>query len=101
MDSERRHRIAHEYLVRIGEAKEWIEACIDEDLPPVVDMEDALTNGVYLAKLARFFAPKSVKKIYDEKQEQPLNLRHSDNFNSFRVASLKAGLPLVRPRAFL
>ncbi|KCV67669.1 hypothetical protein H696_05779 [Fonticula alba] len=95
MDEERTRRIAHEYLVRIGEAKAWIEVCIQEELPPVIEMEDALRNGVFLAKLARFFSPEDVRKIFDEKQKLPLGLRHSDNFNAYRVASLKVGLPVI------
>lgn len=41
-----------------------------EELPPTTELEEGLRNGVYLAKLARFFAPKLVsdKKIYDVEQ---------------------------------
>ena len=44
----------------------WIEVCIKEDLPAITDLEDGLRNGVFLAKLARFFSKESVKRIYDE-----------------------------------
>lgn len=49
-----------------------MEACLDEDLPPTTELEEGLRNGVYLGKLANFFAPKmvSVKKIYDRDQSR-------------------------------
>lgn len=48
----------------------WMEACLDEELPPTTELEEGLRNGVYLAKLGNFFAPKTVslKKIYDREQ---------------------------------
>lgn len=41
-----------------------------EELPPTMELEEGLRNGVYLAKLAKFFAPNVVsdKKIYDVEQ---------------------------------
>lgn len=43
---------------------------MEEDLPPTTELEEGLRNGVYLGKLATFFAPKlvSAKKIYDRDQ---------------------------------
>uniref|UniRef100_A0A669EFY3 IQ motif containing GTPase activating protein 1 n=1 Tax=Oreochromis niloticus TaxID=8128 RepID=A0A669EFY3_ORENI len=48
----------------------WMEACLDEELPPTTELEEGLRNGVYLAKLGNFFAPQTVslKKIYDREQ---------------------------------
>lgn len=48
----------------------WMEACLDEELPPTTELEEGLRNGVYLAKLGNFFAPHTVslKKIYDREQ---------------------------------
>ncbi|RMC16443.1 hypothetical protein DUI87_06773 [Hirundo rustica rustica] len=48
----------------------WMEVCLDEELPPTTELEEGLRNGVYLAKLAKFFAPNVVsdKKIYDVEQ---------------------------------
>lgn len=48
----------------------WMEACLDEELPPTTELEEGLRNGVYLAKLGNFFAPRTVslKKIYDREQ---------------------------------
>lgn len=50
----------------------WMEACLDEDLPPTTELEEGLRNGVYLGKLATFFAPKmvSAKRIYDRDQSR-------------------------------
>lgn len=45
-------------------------ACLEEELPPTTELEEGLRNGVYLGKLANFFAPKMVseKRIYDRDQ---------------------------------
>lgn len=50
----------------------WMEACLEEELPPTTELEEGLRNGVYLSKLAKFFAPKDVseKKIYDRDQSR-------------------------------
>lgn len=47
-----------------------MEACLNEELPPTTELEEGLRNGVYLAKLGNFFAPRvvSLKKIYDREQ---------------------------------
>ena len=54
----------HTYLLSLR----WIEACIDEELPATTELEENLQNGVILAKLGHFFAPKVVplKRIYDK-----------------------------------
>lgn len=48
----------------------WMEACLKEELPPPVELEESLRNGVLLAKLGHCFAPAVVplKKIYDVEQ---------------------------------
>jgi len=63
-----RHLIqAYEYLCHVGEAQQWIEGCLGEELGfGVVEMEDGLRNGVVLAKLVRVFQGESaVKRIYE------------------------------------
>ncbi|KAG6880043.1 hypothetical protein C0992_007360 [Termitomyces sp. T32_za158] len=63
-----RHLIhAYEYLCHVGEAQQWIEGCLGEELEfGVVELEDGLRNGVVLAKLVRVFQGDSaVRKIYD------------------------------------
>ena len=50
----------------------WMEACLEEELPPTTELEEGLRNGVYFGKLANFFAPKmvSIKRIYDRDQSR-------------------------------
>ncbi|KAJ7498942.1 ras GTPase-activating protein [Mycena latifolia] len=87
-----RHLIqAYEYLCHVGEAQQWIEGCLNEELEfGVVEMEDGLRNGVVLAKLVREFRPGAVKKIYDAPK---LDFRHSDNINYFFNFVREVGLP--------
>lgn len=92
MDSQRKHLQAYEYLCHIGEAKEWIEDCIDEQIPSVVLLEEALRNGVILAKLTRVFAPELVKKLIEAPK---LQFRHTDNINYFFNFLDKVGMPAV------
>ncbi|KAG6810418.1 hypothetical protein H0H92_011957 [Tricholoma furcatifolium] len=88
-----RHLIqAYEYLCHVGEAQQWIEGCLGEELEfGVVEMEDGLRNGVVLAKLVRTFQGESaVRKIYDAPK---LDFRHSDNINYFFTFVRYVGLP--------
>lgn len=50
-----------------GPEGRWLEACLQEELPAATVIENELRNGVIIAKLAHFFAPKAVaiKNIYD------------------------------------
>ncbi|XP_064650547.1 ras GTPase-activating-like protein IQGAP1 isoform X2 [Lineus longissimus] len=99
MDSKRKENVAYEYLCHLEEAKVWIEACINESLPPTTELEEGLTNGVFLAKLAHFFAPEvvSLKKIYDKDQtrykSRGLHFRHTDNINHFLKGMEHIGFP--------
>uniref|UniRef100_A0A8C5Q8B6 IQ motif containing GTPase activating protein 2 n=1 Tax=Leptobrachium leishanense TaxID=445787 RepID=A0A8C5Q8B6_9ANUR len=101
MDERRRQNIAYEYLCHLEEAKRWIEACLVEELPPTTELEEGLRNGVYLAKLGRFFAPKliSEKKIYDVEQTRfkrsGLHFRHTDNTVQWLRAMESIGLPKI------
>ncbi|KAL7267915.1 iqgap-related protein [Rhizina undulata] len=80
MDKRRQYIQAYEYLCHIGEAKEWLEDCIGEPIPPIVELEEALRDGVVLAKLTRIFAPELVPRIFEDKK---LQYRHSDNIGRF------------------
>ncbi|XP_068166071.1 ras GTPase-activating-like protein IQGAP2 [Antennarius striatus] len=101
MDERRRQNIAYEYLCHLEEAKQWMEACLEEDLPPTVELEEGLRNGVYLGKLANFFAPKMVseKRIYDRDQSRykskGLHFRHTDNTVQWLRAMESVGLPKI------
>ncbi|XP_053303934.1 ras GTPase-activating-like protein IQGAP2 isoform X2 [Spea bombifrons] len=101
MDERRRQNIAYEYLCHLEEAKRWMEACLVEELPPTTELEEGLRNGVYLAKLGRFFAPKMIseKKIYDVEQTRfkrsGLHFRHTDNTVQWLRAMESIGLPKI------
>ncbi|XP_027460641.1 ras GTPase-activating-like protein IQGAP2 isoform X5 [Zalophus californianus] len=78
-----------------------MEVCLVEELPPTTELEEGLRNGVYLAKLAKFFAPKMVseKKIYDVEQtrykKSGLHFRHTDNTVQWLRAMESIGLPKI------
>uniref|UniRef100_A0A8B9J2N3 IQ motif containing GTPase activating protein 3 n=1 Tax=Amazona collaria TaxID=241587 RepID=A0A8B9J2N3_9PSIT len=99
MDEKRRQNIAYQYLCHLEEAKRWLEACLSEELPPPMELEETLRNGVVLAKLGHCFAPTVVplKKIYDREQTRykaaGLHFRHTDNINYWRDAMSHVGLP--------
>ncbi|KAJ7311371.1 hypothetical protein JRQ81_006990, partial [Phrynocephalus forsythii] len=79
----------------------WMEACLNEELPPTTELEEGLRNGVYLAKLGNFFSPKvvSLKKIYDREQTRykatGLHFRHTDNVIQWLNAMAEIGLPKI------
>uniref|UniRef100_A0A8C3UI77 IQ motif containing GTPase activating protein 2 n=1 Tax=Catharus ustulatus TaxID=91951 RepID=A0A8C3UI77_CATUS len=79
----------------------FLKVCLDEELPPTTELEEGLRNGVYLAKLAKFFAPNVVsdKKIYDVEQARykrsGLHFRHTDNTVQWLRAMESIGLPKI------
>ncbi|XP_037640441.1 ras GTPase-activating-like protein IQGAP3 isoform X2 [Sebastes umbrosus] len=101
MDEQRIQNVAYQYLCRLEEAKRWMEACLGEELPAPTELEEALRNGVFLAKLGHRFAPNAVavKKIYDPEQLRyqavGLQFRHTDNINHWRNAMTTLGLPTI------
>ncbi|XP_056135210.1 ras GTPase-activating-like protein IQGAP1 isoform X2 [Lampris incognitus] len=101
MDERRQQNMAYEYLCHLEEAKRWMQACLDEELPPTTELEEGLRNGVYLAKLGNFFAPHTVslKKIYDREQTRykatGLHFRHTDNVIQWLNAMTEKGLPKI------
>ena len=66
-DTQRHLLQAYEYLCHVGEAQQWIEGCLGEELGfGVVEMEEGLRNGVVLAKLVRAFqGERVVRRIYE------------------------------------
>uniref|UniRef100_UPI00358E2876 ras GTPase-activating-like protein IQGAP1 n=1 Tax=Myxine glutinosa TaxID=7769 RepID=UPI00358E2876 len=102
MDERRKQNVAYEYLCHLEETKRWLEACIGDDLPPTVDLEEGLRNGVWLAKLARSFAPDcvSIRRIYDGDQIRykavGLHFRHTDNIVQWLKSLEAVGLPKCR-----
>jgi Ras GTPase-activating-like protein IQGAP2/3 len=98
-DTQRHLLLAYEYLCHVGEAQQWIEGCLGEELGfGVVEMEDGLRNGVVLAKLARVFqGPSVVKKIYEVRTglffctvrpHHPIRLGAEAGFPTFRQYQL-------------
>lgn len=57
----------------------WIQTCLDDKLPPLIEFEESLRNGVVLARLANFVAPKVVreKDIFDlDQSHYKVSLRY-------------------------
>ena len=80
MEKQRQFLQAYEYLCHIGEAKEWIEDIIHQTLPPIVQLEEALRDGVTLAEIVQAFYPDQPIRIF---RHHKLQFRHSDNIALF------------------
>lgn len=80
IDKQRQFLQAYEYLCHIGEAKEWIEDVIHSPLPPIVQLEEALRDGVTLAEIVQALYPNKSLRIF---RNQKLQFRHSDNIAIF------------------
>jgi hypothetical protein len=78
-----------------------MEAILHDELPPTMDLEEGLRNGVYLAKLAHFTSPETVplSRIYDPEQRRykvaGLQFRHTDNINYWLATLESIKLPKV------
>ncbi|KAI5189275.1 hypothetical protein NECID01_0470 [Nematocida sp. AWRm77] len=93
MDSERNKNRVYEYLCHLQEAKEWLEKEIGETVAGDAEsFEEALRDGVYLAKLVRVFAPELCRHIFTD---AVLQYRHTDNINAFFEFTRKVELPYV------
>jgi hypothetical protein len=42
----------------------WIEDCLQVEIDPIIKLEESMRNGIVLAKLAEWFAPGIVRKIF-------------------------------------
>ncbi|OOF96051.1 hypothetical protein ASPCADRAFT_207399 [Aspergillus carbonarius ITEM 5010] len=80
MDKQRQFLQAYEYLCHIGEAKEWIEEVIQKQIPPIVQLEEALRDGVTLAEVVQAMYPNRTFRIF---RNPRLQYRHSDNIALF------------------
>ncbi|KAL5488188.1 IQG1 [Sanghuangporus weigelae] len=91
-DQQRHLLRAYEYLCHVGEAQQWIEGCLGEELGfGIVEMEESLRNGVVLAKLSRaFLGGAIVKRIFESPK---LDYRQTDNINHFFYFVRSIGLP--------
>ncbi|KIW84661.1 hypothetical protein Z517_00049 [Fonsecaea pedrosoi CBS 271.37] len=90
MDKQRQFLQAYEYLCHIGEAKEWIEDIINKPIPPIVQLEEALRDGVTLAEIVQAFHPDQVLRIF---RHPKLQFKHSDNIVLFFRFLEDVGLP--------
>ena len=90
MDKQRQFLQAYEYLCHIGEAKEWIEDIIHQPIPQIVELEEALRNGVTLAEIVQALNPDQKLRIC---RMEKLNFRHSDNIDLFFRYLEEVGLP--------
>ncbi|KAF2737637.1 ras GTPase activating protein-like protein [Polyplosphaeria fusca] len=89
MDQQRQFLQAYEYLCHIGEAKEWIEDVIHKDIPPIVQLDEALRDGVTLAEVVQAIKGKPVRIF----RHPTLHFRHSDNINTFFRFLAEVDLP--------
>lgn len=80
MDKQRQFLQAYEYLCHIGEAKEWIEDVTQKNLPPIIELEEALRDGVTLAEVVEALNPDRHYRIFHHPK---LQFRHSDNIAIF------------------
>ncbi|KAH8812986.1 hypothetical protein F5884DRAFT_702643 [Xylogone sp. PMI_703] len=80
MDKQRQFLQAYEYLCHIGEAKEWIEDILQRQIPPIVQLEEALRDGVTLAEIVEALHPERQFRIF---RHPKLQYRHSDNIAIF------------------
>lgn len=90
MDKQRQFLQAYEYLCHIGEAKEWIEDIIHKTIPPIVELEEALRDGVTLAEVVEALNPDRRYRIF---RHLRLQFRHSDNIAIFFRYLDEVGLP--------
>jgi Ras GTPase-activating-like protein IQGAP2/3 len=90
MDQQRQFLQAYEYLCHIGEAKEWIEDIIQKSIPPIVQLEETLRDGVTLAEVAQALQPHRSFRIF---RHERLQARHWDNIAIFRNFLTETELP--------
>jgi Ras GTPase-activating-like protein IQGAP2/3 len=108
MDRRRHDLHAYEYLCHVGEAQQWIEGCLDEELGfGVTELEDGLVDGVVLAKLAQRLQDEGVvRSIYtvsvvvvlysqmaDQIQEGKHRYKQTENINHFLKFIRSVGMP--------
>lgn len=80
MDKQRQFLQAYEYLCHIGEAKEWVEDILKRPIPPIIQLEEALRDGVTLAEIVDALYPERRIRIF---RHAKLQYRHSDNIAIF------------------
>lgn len=89
----RKEIIAEEYLTHVGEALQWVEGVLQQDLLfGVVEFEEKLRDGVVLARMAEALGARGGDRIFEHPK---LQWRHSDNIIMFLkfIKSPDVGLP--------
>ncbi|KAI9347336.1 hypothetical protein BDR26DRAFT_855067 [Obelidium mucronatum] len=87
MDRERHDIQTYEYLCHIGEAKEWIEACIKEDIAATTELEEEMRKWNCCRE--------SWQSRSTQRNRTKLQYKHSDNINFLFNAMKAVGLPDV------
>lgn len=100
MDTQRKHLAAYEYLCHIGEARAWLEDVLEPaELPPIVQLEEALRDGVTLAeavvRLSPALPPDQQRALGSLRifRSPRLQFRHSDNIALFFRLLAEVELP--------
>ncbi len=95
MDRQRKELITYEYLCHVGEALQWIEGCLGEELSiGVIEMEEGMRDGVALAKLARVYEGEAVvRHIWEVSDGSRLAILQQLMFDKFdnRIRSIVSG----------
>jgi Ras GTPase-activating-like protein IQGAP2/3 len=85
---------AYNFLVHQAEVKKWVEAMIQEKLPPgTANFCDNIRDGVYLCKLAKVFSTGIVLKINQPKLGSVLEFMAIDNISTFFKACQSCSFP--------
>ncbi|XP_037079655.1 ras GTPase-activating-like protein IQGAP1 [Pollicipes pollicipes] len=89
MDSQRQQSVAYD----------WVEAMLDDVLPPTTELEESLRHGVHLARLALLLRPDTSRRVYDLQltryAARGLQFRHTDNINIWTQTMREMGLPQI------
>lgn len=91
----------YEYMCHLHELKQWLETVLDQELPPVDELEESLRHGVYLARLALKLVPGiGGGRVYDAdltryNSGHALHFRHTDNINLWLSSLHELRLPAI------
>ena len=89
--------VKHTVLSTFSSVVSWMEAVLDEQLPPTTELEESLRHGVHLARLALRLRPDTSRRVYDPELSRyaarGLQFRHTDNINLWTQTMQQMGLP--------
>ncbi|KAM3720799.1 Ras GTPase-activating-like protein [Dirofilaria immitis] len=103
LDEKRENEKVYEYLLRLTEVRNWLKEYLHlDDIVKETELEQNLSNGVLLARLAHSFAPSIVplSKIFDINQnrfysEGQACYRHTDNISLWKDAIRSINFPEI------